>query len=185
MDVGVRIEFDDALTNNIKSIKNGGWIQDVLKFQPLLHNYRSPPAGSTRCWPSWRSPRGWGSQLEGRSFRRSFVLAHLARPLLQTRSTRTMRGRRPELLPRLWPCRPWARRRLWRQLRCHQVPSRSVYSHGFALSSRSRSWSNLHVSMFLGGVVRLNAHPHRHVVAGGLRPRADAEPPTRPCKPRS
>jgi len=28
----------------------------------------------------------------------------------------------------------------------------------------------------------LNAHYHRHVVAGGLRLRADAEPPTRPCK---
>jgi len=52
MDVGVRtcgtpmsntsrVEFDDALTNNSKSIKNGGWIQDVLKFQPLLHNYPS------------------------------------------------------------------------------------------------------------------------------------------------
>jgi hypothetical protein len=47
MDVGVRtcgtpmsntsrVEFDDTLINNSKSIKNGGWIQDVLEISASL-----------------------------------------------------------------------------------------------------------------------------------------------------
>jgi hypothetical protein len=30
------VGFDDALTNNSKSIKNGGWIQDVLEISASL-----------------------------------------------------------------------------------------------------------------------------------------------------
>ena len=159
--------------------------------QPMSDGIPCAPRGLL----SWRSLQVWGYQQEGRPFRRCFVdrltwprihiwrmfppvggptasmwssLAHLAQPLLRTRCTRATRGRRPEFLPSLWPCRPWVqRRRLWRQLRCHQVHSRSICSRSFALPSRSRSWSNLHVSVFLGGVVRLKAHPHSHVVAGG------------------
>ena len=82
-----------------------GLVGRILAFDPELHcggAQGDPSLGKHLGGHIWRlfPPIGGPTASKWSS------LAHLARPLLRTRSTRTMRGHCPEFLPRLWPCRP-------------------------------------------------------------------------------